>query len=67
METYHCPSCGKLLNASGELSCAGESLPVFQCDACKIDRGDMFGEVALTFVVDATGRAFNPAHPDELL
>jgi hypothetical protein len=45
----------------------GPQMPVYQCDEC-IAPGEVMGatmDLALTFCVDAEGRMFNPADPDE--
>ncbi len=66
MRKTQCPKCGRLLTQSGEAGVGGETFPVFQCDEC-IVQTDMMGvpvEVALTFAVDGSGKAFDPASPD---
>lgn len=45
----------------------GPELPVYQCDEC-LTPGEVMGvkmEVALTFCIDANGRVFNPASPED--
>ena len=65
MRTHPCPKCSRPFKQSGEVSVAGETLPVFQCDDCVVD---FFGvPAAVAFCVDAQGRAFDPAEPDERL
>lgn len=63
----NCPRCGRSLEQSGEvMDAGGQVLAVFQCDEC-LRRVDFMGErmeVALTFAVDSSGRAFDPADPD---
>lgn len=63
IETYHCPTCSALLERSGSVAVNGEEFPVFQCDTCT-KMVEMFGEqveVAVTFLVNGKGEAFDPA------
>jgi hypothetical protein len=63
---FPCPKCGRRLMPSGELLAGNVAVPTYQCDECLV-MVDLFGqrhEVALTFAVDAQGRAFDPAEPD---
>lgn len=66
LDTFHCPKCGGLLKRSGEApdpergDCA-----VFQCDKCTIVE-EMFGESALTFLVDESGQPFDGATGEPL-
>lgn len=49
---------------AGEVTFAGVTCPVFQCDEC-LDSLDVGGgeklEAAFTFAVDAAGRVFDPS------
>jgi len=65
MRTHPCPKCSRPIEQSGEATVAGETLPVFQCDRCIVDFLGM--QVPFTFCVDAQGRAFDPAEPDDQL
>jgi hypothetical protein len=61
--TWHCPKCGKSLEAEGAITVDGAECPVFQCDACVVSV-EMFGERfdgAFTFAVAPGGRPFDPA------
>jgi hypothetical protein len=58
----NCPSCKAPLAPAGELDIDGQTLAVYQCDACVRDwrfDGEVF-EAALTFAVDEAGRFFDP-------
>jgi hypothetical protein len=62
---WHCPRCGRELEATGDLGGDGGDLPVYQCDACYV-AVDLFGEPfvgSLTFCVGPDGRPFDPASP----
>ena len=67
MDTRHkCPKCGRNLLPSGEFTLGAVTAPTYQCDEC-LRVVEFLGErmeVALTFCVDADGRAFDPADPD---
>jgi len=65
-KTTSCPKCGRRLQASGELIIEGESVPTFQCDECLrvVEFLGQRQELALTFCLDAAGRAFDPADPE---
>lgn len=64
--SHPCPKCRRSLRSSGTMNVEGGLvLPVFQCPECLCDwkvEGEVF-ETALTFAVDASGRAL---HPDTL-
>jgi hypothetical protein len=52
-----CPKCGRPLHPAGELTAAGVTRPVYQCDECT-QTGSLFGETleeALTFAVNPDG------------
>lgn len=56
--TYPCPSCKKDLEQSGEVLVDGQTLPVFQCEAC-VRKVKLFGgefPAALTFALTPDGR-----------
>jgi hypothetical protein len=70
-----CPKCNRLLMQAGEITLPdGQTLPVFQCDECLVNRpvfegGDNF-EMALTFALRGPGPIFetvDPAKPDQPL
>ena len=66
MEFFNCPKCNRTLSKSGEAVVGQEVLPIFQCDECLV-HADIMGvviEVALTFAVDRSGHAFDPATTD---
>jgi hypothetical protein len=51
-----------ILEQSGEVTVAGVTFPVYQCERCTI-KTEMFGEpveVAVTFAVDQQGRSSWP-------
>lgn len=65
--THACPKCGAACEQTGEFDWQGETFPVFQCDACEVPwvvEGETFPTV-LTFSVDASGNAFDPASPEK--
>lgn len=67
-EKWSCPKCGAEIESSGVLVANGEECSVFQCDTCTVVK-PVFGEpfeVALTFAVNADGKAFDPVD-DEVL
>lgn len=66
MRKFPCPKCGRPIQQSGAVSVGQDVFPVFQCDECLVSTNMMGAdvEVALTFAVDATGKAFDPATPD---
>lgn len=62
VDTWHCPKCGMELEATGVVVVDGVEHSVFQCDSCVVTK-PIFDEpfqVALTFVIDENGHAFDP-------
>jgi hypothetical protein len=65
MPTTPCPRCTRVLPQSGEITFAGQTYPVFQCDEC-LTVTDILGEpfeTAYTFALDGQGRPFDPGDP----
>ena len=62
----NCPKCGREVVACGTLAIGGVEAPVYQCPECLMPSSS-FGEVGLTFCIDAKGRPVDPAEPDKPL
>jgi ribosomal protein L37AE/L43A len=67
METFTCPKCQRPAERSGEVSVGRDTYPVYQCETCvvKWTLGATTLDAAFTFAVDAYGRAFDPADPND--
>ena len=60
-----CPKCGRSLKPASELSSAGSTELVYQCDEC-LQSVEMFGEtleIALTFTVKQKNLAAEGSRP----
>jgi aerobic-type carbon monoxide dehydrogenase small subunit (CoxS/CutS family) len=68
-DPFPCPKCGDLLPVSGDLTADGETLPVYQCDACTmvVNFGGEEIESALTFARKPDGTIVDAADPDKTL
>lgn len=81
--TVKCPSCGRMLEADGEVALPGVFIgevhddnaavwPVYQCENCVVER-TVFGpgtekfKVCLTFMIGPDGQPYDPAAPDGVL
>lgn len=61
-----CPKCKTDVSECGSVEEHGIERPVFQCDRCVVVK-EIFGEpfeVALTFMVDENGVAYDPVDED---